>query len=125
VDDDVDTREMYASYLRARGLIVHTAANGLQAIDQSEFFRPAAIVMDISMPVLSGEQAICMIKANPSTRSIPIVAITAHGAVAKAKALAAGCDAFCEKPCLPDELAQVVERLTARRKTANRDRQPS
>ena len=65
--------------------------------------------MDASMPVLDGWQATRALKSDPSTRHIPILALTAHAFDdARQQAKAAGCDGFITKPCLPDDLVSRV-----------------
>jgi two-component system cell cycle response regulator DivK len=111
VDDDFDARLLYGRYFQYVGMSVVTAGDGLEAVSIAERALPDVIVMDISLPGIGGDEAICLIKANPRTRFIPIVAITAHGLTAENKARAAGCDAFLTKPCLPEQLVRTVRGL--------------
>jgi CheY-like chemotaxis protein len=61
--------------------------------------RPDVVVMDLNLPVLNGLEATRRLKSRPETRAIPIIALTAHAdAPHRDEALAAGCDAFEEKP---------------------------
>ena len=61
------------------------------------------------MPVLDGWQATRALKANPTTKHIPIIALTAHASDdARQQAKAVGCDGFVTKPCLPDDLVTSV-----------------
>jgi len=104
---------MYAVALPYFGLRVVTAPNGREAVERARALRPAAIVMDLSMPVLEGDQAVVLLKADLRTRSIPVIALTADGFSGRARALAAGFDGFCTKPCTPHELARLVACLCA------------
>lgn len=112
VDDFEDNRAMYAEFLGFSGYRVVQAANGKEALEFARDLRPDAIVMDLSLPVMDGWEATRRLKADESTRGIPIVALTGHtlpGPSAEAKE--AGCDAVLVKPCLPDRLVSKLEEL--------------
>lgn len=108
VDDEEDARAMYTAYLRHLGMRAATAADGCEALLKARTLSPDVIVMDFAMPHLQGDEATRLLKANPHTRHIPVIALTAHGPEARVRARAAGFDAFCEKPCLPAHLAGVI-----------------
>ena len=104
-EDFEDARELYRDYLEYSGFAVQTAVNGEEAVDQAVALLPDIILMDASMPVLDGWQATRELKRNPTTRHIPVVALTAHAFDdARREAKEVGCDAFVTKPCLPDDL---------------------
>jgi len=108
-DDYEDARELYRDYLEFSGFTVKTASNGREAVEQAEALLPDLILMDASMPVLDGWQATKELKANPVTKHIPILALTAHAFDdARQEAKASGCDGFVTKPCLPDDLVARV-----------------
>ena len=108
-EDFEDARELYRDYLEFSGFAVRTATNGREAIDDAVTLQPDIILMDASMPVLDGWQATRELKANPVTRHIPILALTAHAFDdARREARAVGCDGFVTKPCLPDDLVTKV-----------------
>lgn len=112
VDDYADTRELYRLVLEGRGFRVVEAVNGAEAIEHARTLGPALVVMDLAMPVMDGWAAARWLKAAPETAGIPIVALTAHASERdRLSALAAGCDAFVAKPCLPAQLVAHVERL--------------
>jgi two-component system cell cycle response regulator DivK len=116
-EDFEDARELYRDYLEFSGFTVHTAANGREAIDQALALLPDIILMDASMPVLDGWQATREIKTHPSTKHIPILALTAHAFEdAKQEARAVGCDGFVTKPCLPDDLVSQVRAVLDRKR---------
>src|SRR5687768_15008959 len=77
-EDFEDARELYRDYLEFSGFEVKTANNGREAIEQALALQPDVILMDASMPVLDGWQATRELKANPATKHIPILALTAH-----------------------------------------------
>lgn len=106
VEDDQDSREMYARYFTHVGMQVETAVNGLEAIERASAFQPHVIVMDVSMPLLSGDRATEQLKAAEATRHIPIIALTGYGLLGPAER--ARFDVFCRKPCLPEDLAAII-----------------
>ena len=112
VDDYQDAREMYAEYLQFSGFRVAEAKNGNEAVEQALALKPALILMDLSLPGMDGWEATRRLKADESTRHIPIVALTGHAlAGASEGAKKAGCDSFVTKPCLPDDLVVEVRRM--------------
>lgn len=117
-EDFEDARELYRDYLEFSGYTVKTASNGRDAIDMAITLQPDLILMDASMPVLDGWQATRELKANPATRHIPVLALTAHAFDdARQQAKSVGCDGFVTKPCLPDDLvARVRTTLESGRK---------
>ena len=78
--------------------------------------RPDVILMDMSLPVIDGWEATRRIKADPATRSIPVIALTANAMVEdREKAMSAGCDDFDTKPVdLPRLLEKIKSRLQSR-----------
>jgi CheY-like chemotaxis protein len=103
---------MYAEVLTLAGFRVEQAENGAVALEMTKRLVPAAVVMDLSLPVMDGWDATRSIKDNPRTRHVRVVAISAHSMpthVARAKD--AGADAFLAKPCLPDDLVDTLRRL--------------
>jgi two-component system cell cycle response regulator DivK len=108
-EDFEDARELYRDYLQFSGFDVETANNGRDAIARALELQPDLILMDASMPVLDGWQATRELKANPATKHIPVLALTAHAFDdARREARAVGCDGFVTKPCLPDDLVVKV-----------------
>jgi len=110
--DDVDHgREICSEYLEFRGFRVATAADGQEALDKAFELLPDVILMDLSLPKIDGWEATRRLKLDERTRSIPVVALTAHAlASAHEKAREAGCDAVVTKPCLPRDLETEVRR---------------
>lgn len=112
VDDYQDAREMYAEYLQFSGFRVAEAKNGNEAVEQAMALKPDLILMDLSLPGMDGWEATRLLKADQTTRHIPIVALTGHAlAGASEGARKAGCDSFVTKPCLPDDLVVEVRRM--------------
>lgn len=77
VDDDDDTRELYAWAMRAAGWLVETVPDGKTAILQAASFAPDVIVMDLHLPVLDGYEATRRLRADDATHDIPVVVCTA------------------------------------------------
>jgi two-component system, cell cycle response regulator DivK len=110
VDDNEDTREMYAWCLRAAGWFVETVANGADALCAAPAFEPDVIVMDLGLPVVGGLDAIERLKREEDTKHVPIVALTGY-TTREREARAAGSDAFVVKPCEPDALRELLEAI--------------
>jgi two-component system cell cycle response regulator DivK len=110
VDDDEDARTIYSTYLAHVGCDVRTAIDGRSAIDTATHWGPDVIVMDLAMPNVDGWTASKRLKASPTTRYIPIIALSAVQ-MGREGARAAGCDAYLAKPCLPDLLWWEIRAL--------------
>ena len=112
VDDFEDNREMYAQYLRFHGYEIAEAADGQEALDQAAALRPDVIVMDLSLPGMDGWEATRRLKQEPSTRDIPVIALTGHALTgSEHTAREAGCDTFLTKPCAPAVLGQEIRKM--------------
>ena len=106
-DDDPMIRDLMQAVLAGEdGLHPVLAANGIEALAAVEAVRPAVVLVDMQMPLVDGAEVARRLKADPGTRAIPIVGLSA-GARREA-ALAAGCDVFVAKPFELDELVAVV-----------------
>jgi CheY-like chemotaxis protein len=111
VEDNEDNVYVLKSRLTRKGYTVLVAADGAQGVLMAAAELPEIILMDLSLPVLDGWEATRRIKAEPKTRHIPIIALTAHAMTGdKEKALAAGCDDFDTKPI---EIERLIGKITA------------
>lgn len=109
VEDYDDAREMYRDYLEFSGFSVHTARDGHEALVKARSLMPDLILMDLSMPGLDGWEATRLLKADPATSGLVIVALSAHALAAEGeRARQAGCDGFIAKPCLPHDLVEQM-----------------
>jgi two-component system, cell cycle response regulator DivK len=109
VEDFDDAREMYRDYLEFSGFRVETARDGREAIEKTRVVRPDLVLMDLSLPVMDGWEATRLLKSDPATRKIPILALSAHALAAEGeRARSAGCDGFIAKPCLPPDLVAEI-----------------
>jgi CheY-like chemotaxis protein len=112
VDDYADNRELYAEYLSFIGFEVETAADGVEALERAREGSPDVILMDLSLPRVSGWEAIEQLKADPRTDAIPVIALTGHAMPAHlARAMDAGADDFVTKPCMPQDVEDKVRQL--------------
>jgi CheY-like chemotaxis protein len=111
VEDNDMNRDMLSRRLTRNGYEVATAVDGQDGVAKVLSQKPHLILMDMSLPVMDGWEATRRIKADPATREIPVIALTAHAMVQdKEKAMAAGCDDFDTKPV---ELPRLLEKIKA------------
>ncbi len=115
VEDHEDTRELYAWIMRAAGWQVETATNGLEALVKASVTQPDVIVMDVNLPVLDGIAATRRLKADERTAHIPVVACSALDLTHSDEVVSAGFDELVAKPCTPEGLRDIVEKLVGRR----------
>jgi len=109
VDDVEENRVVYRGYLERAGYRVAEATDGLRGLVLARDLSPAIILMDLAMPDLDGWEATRLLKSDPATNNIGIIALSAfHEPAARRKAREAGADYFIPKPCLASELALHV-----------------
>jgi len=109
VDDILESRNLLVQLLEMVGFDAKAAANGLEAVQIFEQWRPSFIWMDIRMPVMDGLEATRRIKATEAGKSTAIVAISASILGEEKEAiLAAGCDGFVRKPYREEEIFEVM-----------------
>lgn len=114
VEDNEENMSMLTRRLVRAGHEVLAAVNGQVGVDQARDQRPALILMDMSMPVLDGWEATRQLKADPATREIPIIGLSAHAMVGdEEKALAAGCDDYDTKPVEWPRLKEKIAKFLA------------
>lgn len=113
-EDHPDNREMLSRRLSRRGYEIHAAENGAEAVEKAKTCAPDLILMDISMPVMSGIEATRAIRASPECAKVKIVALTAHAMEnARRDCMEAGCDDFATKPVDFASLVAMIEKHTA------------
>jgi CheY-like chemotaxis protein len=111
VEDDDNNIYVLKNRLTRAGYTVLIATDGEKGVAMATAEQPNLILMDLRMPVLDGWEATKRIKAQPETRHIPIIALTAHAMSGdREKALAAGCDDFDTKPV---EMPRLLEKVRA------------
>ena len=112
VEDQEMNRDMLSRRLKKRGYEVSIAVDGAEGVDKARSESPDLILMDMSLPVMDGWEATRTLKADEATRSIPVVALTAHAmSTDREKALEAGCDAYETKPVELPRLLETMEKL--------------
>jgi CheY-like chemotaxis protein len=111
VEDNELNRDMLSRRLVRRGYEITIAVDGRQALERAVADAPELILMDLSLPEIDGWEATRRLKADIATRSIPVIALTAHAMAGdREKALDAGCDDFDTKPV---ELPRLIEKIEA------------
>lgn len=109
VEDNEMNRDMLLRRLERRGFQVLTAVDGEEALQVVRQHLPSVVLMDMSLPVVDGWEATRRLKADPATRHIPVIALTAHALPAERdRALEAGCVAFETKPIDFPRLLDVI-----------------
>ena len=112
VEDNDDNVYMLTRRLRRKGYDVVVATDGAIGVEMSLSAAPSLILMDLSLPVLDGREAVRRIKAAPETRHIPIIALSAHAMEGdRESAIAAGCDDYDTKPVNFARLLEKIEGL--------------
>ena len=115
VDDNETNVKLVRFLLKKRGYDVRVAANASEALAVLESFVPGLILMDLQLPGMDGLELTRRIKAEPRTRAVPIVAVTAYAMKGdEDKARQAGCDGYITKPidthALPFKVAEYLSR---------------
>lgn len=109
VEDNEMNRDMLSRRLIRRGYEVVMAEDGAKGVELANSERPDLILMDLSLPVMDGWEATRTLKANDSTKAIPVIALTAHAMKSdEDKAKEAGCDDFDTKPV---DLNRLIEKM--------------
>ena len=112
VEDNEMNRDMLGRRLQRRGFDLLVAVDGAQGVAMAQADAPDMILMDMSLPVMDGWEATCRLKAAPETRSIPVIALTAHAVSGdREKAIEAGCDDYDTKPVDLDRLLSKIGAL--------------
>lgn len=116
VEDNPENRDMLGRRLTRRSHQVTFAVDGAEAIAFVKEQQPDLVLMDLSLPVIDGWEAIRRIKADPQTAAIPIIALTAHAMAGdRERALDAGADDYDTKPVELERLLGKIETLSAAR----------
>jgi len=111
VEDNEMNRDMLSRRLSRRGYEVEVAIDGAQGIEKARALTPDLILMDVGLPGIDGLEATRRLKAEPGTRAIPIVALTANAMAGdQEEALAAGCDEYDTKPV---DITRLVGKIQA------------
>jgi two-component system cell cycle response regulator DivK len=109
VEDHEENRRILRDLLTSAGYEIVEAVTGEEGVTLAESEHPDLILMDIQLPGIDGYETTRLIKANPASRQIPIIAVTSYALSGDdVKALAAGCDAYVTKPFSPRALLAKI-----------------
>lgn len=112
VEDNEMNRDMLSRRLERKGYQIVMAVDGGQGVEMAHSEKPDLILMDMSLPILNGWDATRQIKADPATKNIPVIALTAHAMASdREKALEAGCEDYDTKPIELPRLLEKIETL--------------
>jgi len=115
IEDNGPNREMISRRLARHGYEVLTAVDGVEGVKMAQTAQPDLILLDMGLPGLDGWQVAGRIRANPETRSLPVIALTAHVILGdRERALTAGCDDYEPKPVDFDRLLGKIQNLLER-----------
>lgn len=111
VEDDEPNRIILARRLGRSGHTVLTAATGVEARNAAQTQQPDVVLMDVGLPDIDGWEVTRQLRADPTTRDLPIIALTGHIMPDEREmAIAAGCNEFHAKPVA---FAQLLQQITA------------
>src|SRR5262245_12747382 len=112
VDDEIYIVHILDFSLGMEGYEVVTALDGEQGLEKARAQRPDLIVLDIMMPKLDGYETCKMLKADPETRSIPIILLSAKGRnIEQKNGIAVGADDYITKPFSPRKLVERINSI--------------
>ena len=112
VEDNEMNRDMLSRRLQRRGYEVIISVDGEDGVAKARSDSPDIILMDMDLPVLDGWAATRKLKDSPETRSIPVIALTAHAMAGdKERAFEVGCDDYDTKPVEFSRLTEKIETL--------------
>jgi DNA-binding response OmpR family regulator len=112
VDDEVNITQILEFSIGAEGFEVISAQNGEEAIEKARREQPDLIILDIMMPKIDGYEACRILKANPLTKNIPVVLLTAKGRdIDKRLGMEVGATDYIVKPFSPNKLIERIHRL--------------
>jgi two-component system, cell cycle response regulator DivK len=112
IEDNETNRDMLSRRLARKGYEVILASDGAEGVSMAHKQAPDLILMDMSLPVVDGWEATRQLKTATATRTIPIIALTAHAMAGdREKALSAGCDEYETKPVEFQRLLSKIDAL--------------
>jgi two-component system cell cycle response regulator DivK len=119
VEDNEDNRIVYATVLEHYGYRVVEAMDGASGVRMAREMHPDVVLMDISIPVMDGWRATSLLKRDPDTTGIPVIALTAHALPEdRERSASVGCDGYLPKPCEPSRVVAEVKRVLGVQVTA-------
>ena len=114
VEDHEEIWDFLSRRLRRRGYEVVLATDGQEGVDKAKSELPDVVLLDMNLPVIDGWTAARKIREEPTTKNIPIIALTAHAMAGdREKTLAAGCNDYHPKPIDFSRLIAQIEAMGA------------
>ena len=107
VEDNEDNRTVYSAILMHYSYAVLEAVNGEDGVRQATRHRPDLVLMDLSMPVMDGWEAVQRIRESEDTSDVPVIAISAHD-LQEREWQDGGFSGYLRKPCEPRRLVDAV-----------------
>ena len=111
VEDHEEIWDFLSRRLKRKGHDVALAFDGREGVTAARDGQPDLVLMDVNLPVLDGYAAVGELRADPATRAIPVIALTAHAMAGdRDKAIAAGCTDYHPKPI---DFSRLIEQIDA------------
>lgn len=111
VEDNEMNRDMLSRRLERKGFEVIIAVDGLEGVNMARSEKPDLVLMDMSLPVMDGWEAVRTLKDDPETQAIPVLGLSAHAMTPdRDKAINAGCDDYDTKPV---DIKRLLEKIQA------------
>ena len=116
VEDNEMNRDMLSRRLERKGYEVELAVDGRQGVDKAKTLAYDLVLMDMSLPEIDGWEATRELRSDPATKSLPIIALTAHALKGDRECfLAAGMDDYISKPIELQEVYRILARVASDR----------
>jgi two-component system, cell cycle response regulator DivK len=111
VEDNEMNRDMLTRRLERKGYTVHSAVDGPAGIAAARELGPDIILMDVALGAMDGWEATQILQADERTRSIPVIALTAHALESdRRRSMEVGCVDFETKPVSLNDLIEKIEK---------------
>ncbi len=111
VEDHPTMREAMRLVLEGEGFDIDEASDGAQALAAVQEERPDLVLLDMSIPGVSGPEVLAAVKGDPATSEVRVIVVTATGEEGRAAAMAGGADHYFTKPFSPIALLNAVEEV--------------
>jgi CheY-like chemotaxis protein len=111
VEDHPTMREAMRLVLEGEGFDIDEASDGEQALAAVQEERPDLVLLDMSIPGISGPDVLAAVKKDPGNSKVRVIVVTATGEEGRAAAMASGADHYFTKPFSPIALLQAVEEV--------------
>ncbi len=111
VEDHPTMREAMRLVLEGEGFDIDEASDGAQALVAVKEERPDLVLLDMSIPGVSGPEVLAAVKSDPATSEVRVIVVTATGEEGRAAAMAGGADHYFTKPFSPIALLNAVEEV--------------